>query len=1519
MSYILYINQTEKVTEIPLPATANKKISVDISEICTDCALEIEVLDGRWKLLSSDKYTIMTDKKCVNEAEIFNDAKIQICPVHGEPFAITAKEMQAEKNTYKKYLLLEKSTVSIGRTDDNDIVISDNFVGSHHCTISVDGGFILTDSSKNGTFVNGVRINGSVTLNMFDAIYIVGHKLIFLGNIIAICEADCIKTNLPKADLSEFLNNETYEDNSFFSRAPRRIEPLDTEAVEIDDPPAKNKSRQQPLIFIIGPSVTMPIPILVSVLVNIASNSGAQRSGVMYLGTALSVILSALIGTCWALAHQIYNKKQLAADEKERTEAYKSYIENNKNLLEEKRIINKKIFEKNYLSTDELAGAAYNSPEIFWNRNIYQSDFLTIRLGRGKVRLPADIVVSKQRFSLNNDELCKYPHELHDKYEMIDDCAAVMSLIQHKIVGVVGNCEKITHIVNNIICQIAALHCYTDVKIGFLGESSDTLKYSWVKWLPHTFMKGLESRIIGFDKSSRENVIYELASELRRRTESVNEENNKNMLLPHIIIFCTSADIIRNSVLSRYMSSPVYLGITFILVYDSINKLPNECKAIVECSDVFTGFYLLDGEITDENKINFEFVETQNAEKFARNISGYYVDEVITGNIPQSVDYFEMLGIGKVEHWDLIRNYKLNHSFDGLKSFIGLGQGGNPVYLDIHDKKDGPHGLVAGTTGSGKSETLQTFILSLAMNYSPNEVAFILIDYKGGGMANVFEGLPHVAGMITNLSDETSGELDKSLTRRACSSLRSEIKRRQTIFGIYKVNHIDTYSKLFLDGKANEPMPHLIIISDEFAELKKEQPEFIKELVSVARVGRSLGIHLILATQKPSGVVDDEIWSNSRFRICLRVQDKQDSTGMLKRPDAAYIIEAGRAFLQIGNDEIFEEFQSGYSGGDYVPEEKIVSAADSEAVIIEIDGTLAVASDNKKKNKNGETELGAAVKYISSQAEHSGFCPAKTLWLPPLKRNIFLDDIDIRAAEGQITACYGMVDNYEQQKQYPCCIDLYNCSNLKICGTAGSGKTTLLQTVFCSVVKKYSPEKFNFYVMDFSSRTFKLFKNLPHCGGVVYEEETEAAERLIKLILDTIDERKRLFEKEDIGSFKEYIKLHSLPLIVLAIDNFGAFLELYGGYEEILIKLLHDSVRYGIQIILTVNNTSEIKYKMRSYVLNSIVLRMAEKSEYSEFVGRNPEFVPASVSGRGLTVSGGYILEYQTALPVMGENESERSENMRKLFAELTEKYKADTCAEKVPIISADIKYADLLESTDYSDSLLVGLNFETIKPYSIPFRSFYCCSVSDNGTSGIRLFMNNLCEYAEYNGITVKAVNLNSEISLKLPEKSKKYTDIEGIGELMAYLHKEFTERNQAVAEWNRDSQGMTRDSYIAEKFGRVFIIIDDMARFCDLIYSGEGKNYAELSEMFFKQGRNHGIHIFGGYNSARKVYLAASNTFKSENHGIHLGGRADNQNVLDINIPLPQKLKQLDYNIGFFVEDKQVVTVYLPEKNNA
>lgn len=262
-----------------------------------------------------------------------------------------------------------------------------------------------------------------------------------------------------------------------------------------------------------------------------------------------------------------------------------------------------------------------------------------------------------------------------------------------------------------------------------------------------------------------------------------------------------------------------------------------------------------------------------------------------TKTLPNTITFLEMENIGKVEQLNIINRWKNNDPTKSLKAEVGVDENGDLMYLDLHEKFHGPHGLIAGMTGSGKSEFIITYVLSMALNYSPNEVSFILIDYKGGGLAGAFENkntgvkLPHLAGTITNLD---KAEMDRTLV-----SIDSEVRRRQKIFNEARDSlgestiDIYKYQKFYREGKLSTPVPHLIIVCDEFAELKSQQPDFMDNLISIARIGRSLGVHLILATQKPSGVVNDQIWSNSKFRVCLKVQEKADSMEMLKRPEAA--------------------------------------------------------------------------------------------------------------------------------------------------------------------------------------------------------------------------------------------------------------------------------------------------------------------------------------------------------------------------------------------------------------------------------------------------------------------------------------------------------------------------------------------------------------------------------------------------------------------------------------------------------
>lgn len=315
-------------------------------------------------------------------------------------------------------------------------------------------------------------------------------------------------------------------------------------------------------------------------------------------------------------------------------------------------------------------------------------------------------------------------------------------------------------------------------------------------------------------------------------------------------------------------------------------------------------------------------------------------------SIPDMASFLEMFGVEQTEELAIEKRWQKTNSAESLAVPVGFKAKDELLELNIHEKAHGPHGLLAGTTGSGKSEFLQTYILSLAVHYHPHEVAFLLIDYKGGGMAQPFKTIPHLLGTITNINDS------KNFSMRALASIKSELRKRQRLFDQNLVNHIDDYMELYKNKQVMEPMPHLFIISDEFAELKNEEPEFIKELVSAARIGRSLGVHLILATQKPGGIIDNQIWSNARFRVALKVQDAQDSKEILKNPDAANLTVTGRAYLQVGNNEQYELFQSAWSGAPYLREthegeEDIALVTD--AGLIPMSNVQTPASKKKKR------------------------------------------------------------------------------------------------------------------------------------------------------------------------------------------------------------------------------------------------------------------------------------------------------------------------------------------------------------------------------------------------------------------------------------------------------------------------------------------------------------------------------------------------------------------------------------------
>ena len=520
-------------------------------------------------------------------------------------------------------------------------------------------------------------------------------------------------------------------------------------------------------------------------------------------------------------------------------------------------------------------------------------------------------------------------------------------------------------------------------------------------------------------------------------------------------------------------------------------------------------------------------------------------------------------------------------------------------------------------------------------------MAFILIDYKGGGLAGAFEDpdrgikLPHLAGTITNL--------DGAAINRSLISIQSELRRRQAIFNEARkaanegTMDIYKYQQLYRDKIVTEPVPHLFIISDEFAELKSQQPEFMEQLISAARIGRSLGVHLILATQKPSGVVDDQIWSNSKFRVCLKVQEKADSQEMIKRPDAAELVQTGRFYLQVGFNELFALGQSAWCGADYVPSENFEKNVDTSIQVVNNIGRVIMnVQPMKKKIKGGSRmkQIVAIVKYLSDLAEEEDVS-VRPLWLPPIPEYISVDALEEKYAVVPERFCLnpvvGEYDDPFNQKQNVLTMPFSEEGNCIIYGATGSGKAEFLTAMGYSIIKNHTAQEVNLYIMDFGSETLRMFEGAPQVGGVALAGDEEKVINLLKMLSKEIDKRKSLFSEYG-GDYNSYRHNsgNSVPNILVMVNNFSGFTEIFEQYLDAFAVISRDGPKYGIYFAVTATSPNAVRYKVQQNFKNILTLQLNDPTDYLVAMGKTDGLIPSKIKGRGLAKLD-RVFEFQSA------------------------------------------------------------------------------------------------------------------------------------------------------------------------------------------------------------------------------------------------------------------------------------------------
>lgn len=1408
--------------------------------------LAIDGKENRW-IVASGMHCRIKEGSGYADAHTIEDNDLFMVEIDGEECTVLSETVMQQRCMYKKlFLKNEDAEISIGQKKENTVSINSRYVSGRHAVISRQGGVwrVADQESRNGTFVNNLRVS-SAELKAGDTVSVLGYKFIIGYDHIAanICDEDVVydegilyekEPYIPAAE-RPYDNNRT--EKQFFYRTLKLNEKIVTErSLELEAPPAMEKKEGNSALLRLGPSFTM--------CTGSVMTAGYSVLAAHYRGTGFSYVVPSLImaGTMmcsavlWPLIITKSTKKNDRRKNRERMELYSGYISNARSEID--RIINDEsdiMNEINY-SADRCAALAVGNGErpdkYLWSKAIDDSDFLKVCIGKGDIEPLLDLKYPAKKLSLINDPLADNLYQLVSEERKLKDVNIPLSLKEGCLCGCTGDRETAESFVRALAVQLSALYSYDELKLVFIYNSDDEEVWNFARWLPHVWNGNNTFRYIASSSQDIKELSVQLEKEVTERLEE------KETARPYFLIISSDRELTEQltpiqQILKHYKS----IRFSMITLFYMRNYLGSDIVFDFESSDKACMYKRGQRDDNGGDNCSKDTVQAFVPDRVSSGIFTQYIDSISNikldvvserYKLPKMVTFLEMFGVSKTEHLNCLTRWAENDPSKSLQTPIGVTQSGDSFYIDLHEKYHGPHGLIAGTTGSGKSETIITFILSIAVNYSPEEAAFLIIDYKGGGLADAFESiervtvngretertvkLPHLAGTLTNL--------DGATIERSRISIESELKRRQNMFKIARklsgegTMDIYKYQELRRNGMELEALPHLFIVCDEFAELKSQQPEFMDSLVSTARIGRSLGVHLILATQKPDSVVSPQIWSNSRFKICLKVQDKADSTAVIHCPDAAELKTTGRFYLQVGYNEQFSLGQSAWCGADYTGVNRKYAEKERSAELISSTGTVlcekVIKDDGGRNREHTVSELVAVRKYLIDIA---GNIKIRPLWLLPLPQYIYIESIREGYSGGDrfsIEPVIGKWDDLYERRQDVMTVPFSTKGNLCVYGAQGSGLDMFFVTLIYSLIAQYTADEVTVHILDFDSGYLKAFEPAPQVGNVILADETEEVTAFISEVKGEIARRYRLYSPYG-GDHREYCR-HSgktEPGMVIILNNYSLFCEEYESILFDLAYIVREGVKVGVYVALgsfSVNIHSRIKQNIGQ----SLMLRMNDKLDYTTVLGRTDGIIPSEYKGRGLVRYGTHVYEFQTAdiLPVdpyseeTDEKDTDAAVYIRELCGRAAER--CSTSAKKLVQNSTGITASALLEKAGSVSAVPLGQDCGSGTVWKEDMRDKYITFVSSADTG-------RLSGYAKYMAEALSAdkdaeVYLIDTLSDIKPDENSSYTYIsgEGLDEWKESFGELYVGRDNALVE------GENKTYTLPDSYGHVFVVIN-------------------------------------------------------------------------------------------------------------
>ncbi|GAA2111796.1 type VII secretion protein EccCa [Actinomadura alba] len=897
-------------------------------------------------------------------------------------------------------------------------------------------------------------------------------------------------------------------------------------------------------------------------------------------------------------------------------------------------------------------------PTRLWERRRQHADFLKVRIGTGY--MPGDpLMLGEQGSALAPTDpfMASEARAAIRRFESMPDMPLTVPLDLAGNVSVIGPREDVLRLMRALLLQVTAFHAPGDIAIAVAHRAAHTPDWDWLKWLPHVLDPhrrdgGVNARLIaptplrlGALLSDDLRQRSDFAAEIRR---GMGKRDAYRLMRRLLVVHDTHGQVADELIRPDEGLSPEALGTTVIhLVADQVAE-PGEVSVRMTVAGDQVRVEDLRGETPVVLTGTVDDVSGPMMSGMARMLSPIRLSrESLEEEAAHagSVEFTSLMNVEDPSDLDVRRLWAPRTERNFLRVPIGIDEAGQPIILDLKEAAQlgmGPHGLCVGATGSGKSEMLRTLVLALAASHPPERVSMVLVDYKGGATFAPFENLPHVAGVITNLED------DAGLIERVYSSLAGEVQRRQQVLkDAGNIANIGDYTYRRQHDSGMPPLPHLLVIIDEFGELLTARPDFIELFLSIGRIGRSIGVHLLLSSQRIEGGKLRGLDTYLSYRLGLRTFSEEESRTVLDTPDAFHLPALpGFGYLKV-DTSVYQRFKAGYVSGPYRGPAVMVQETDEAAPVLPYPSYNTIASGQQDDDAAGDvspdlpdrtvgpTLLDVMVNQLGKQGDR-----VQNIWLPPLPEAITLDMLTgpVRVTDNgmwlplrvpPMHVPVGVLDDPKRQWQGLWNIDLTAAGgHVALIGGPQTGKTTLLRTLVLSMALTHAPGQAAVYAVDLVGGGLQVLSGLPNVGGVAGRGDRERVRRTVEEVCGMLDHRQEVFRVRGIDSVQRLRDMHAagqvpeLPSaeVVLLIDGFGAIRNDFEEIDDMVGDLLQRGGGYGIHIVAGMLRWNDVRMAMQSNFGQKIELRLNDPSD-SAVDRKLAETISAKLPGRALTDS----------------------------------------------------------------------------------------------------------------------------------------------------------------------------------------------------------------------------------------------------------------------------------------------------------